>query len=120
MAREIKTTRRSELVSPSGTASRMGVVDVYSPNISKMFGAVSDTMNTLAENQVKILDAKWQNNFETTTTKYLLKEQRELVINSMQQDLTVLMQLHTMEDQLQYKMVLISKVTRVVQNGIQT
>lgn len=71
MVREIKTTRRTELVSPSGTASRMGVVDVYSPNISNMFGAVSDTINTLAENQVKILDAKWQNNFETETTKYL-------------------------------------------------
>jgi len=71
MVREIKRTRRTELVSPSGTASRMGVVDVYSPNISKMFGAVSDTINTLAENQVKILDAKWQNNFETETTKYL-------------------------------------------------
>ena len=71
MVREIKRTRRTELVSPSGTASRMGVVDVYSPNISNMFGAVSDTINTLAENQVKILDAKWQNNFETETTKYL-------------------------------------------------
>ena len=71
MVREIKRTRRTELVSPSGTASRMGVVDVYSPNISNMFGAVSDTINTLAENQVKVLDAKWQNNFETETTKYL-------------------------------------------------
>lgn len=71
MVREIKRTRRTELVSPSGTASRMGVVDVYSPDVSKMFGAVSDTINTLAENQIKILDAKWQNNFETETTKYL-------------------------------------------------
>ncbi|BAQ86741.1 hypothetical protein [uncultured Mediterranean phage uvMED] len=59
------------MVTPSSTAARMGVVDVYSPNVSEMFGAVSDTINTLAENQVKVLDAKWQNNFETETTKYL-------------------------------------------------
>jgi len=71
MVREIKRTRRQSMVTPSSTAARMGVVDVYSPNVSQMFGAVSDTINTLAENQVKVLDAKWQNNFETETTKYL-------------------------------------------------
>lgn len=71
MAREIQRTRRTQTVSPSGTASRMGVVDVYTPNVSQMFNVAADTMNTLAENQVKILDAKWQNNFETETTKYL-------------------------------------------------
>jgi len=71
MATEIKRTRRMNTVSPSATASRMGVVDVYTPNLSQTFNVVADTMNTLAENQIKILDAKWQNNFETETTKYL-------------------------------------------------
>ena len=45
---------------------------------------------------------------------------KRMVTSSMQQGLTVLMQLHMMEDQHQFKMVLISKVIRVVQNGIQT
>ena len=71
----------------------------------------------LSDLLIEVEDHRYQ---QTTTIKFLLKELKETVISSMQQDLMVLMQLRTMEDQLQYKMVLISKVTRVVQNGIQT
>ena len=88
MAREIQTTRRTQIVSPSGTASRMGVVDVYTPNISQMFNVAADTMNTLAENQIKILDAKWQNKFETETTKYLNEKVNNILESGEKPDLT--------------------------------
>jgi hypothetical protein len=88
MAREIQRTRRTQTVSPSGTASRMGVVDVYTPNISQMFNVAADTMNTLAENQIKILDAKWQNNFETETTKYLNEKVNNILESGEKPDLT--------------------------------
>lgn len=88
MAREIQRTRRTQTVSPSGTASRMGVVDVYTPNISQMFNVAADTMNNLAENQIKILDAKWQNNFETETTKYLNNKVDSILKSGEKPDLT--------------------------------
>lgn len=75
------------MVTPSSTAARMGVVDVYSPDVSRMFGAVSDTINTLAENQVKVLDAKWQNNFETETTKYLNNKLQSILKSGEKPDL---------------------------------
>ena len=88
MANEIQKTRRTQTVSPSGTASRMGVVDVYTPNISQMFNVAADTMNTLAENQIKIMDAKWQNNFETETTKYLNNKVNNILESGEKPDLT--------------------------------
>ena len=88
MAREIQRTRRTQTVSPSGTASRMGVVDVYTPNISEMFNVAANTMNNLAENQIKILDAKWQNNFETETTKYINNKVESILKSGEKPDLT--------------------------------
>jgi hypothetical protein len=88
MAREIQRTRRTQTVSPSGTASRMGVVDVYTPNISEMFNVAANTMNTLAENQIKVLDAKWQNNFETETTKYINNKVDSILKSREKPDLT--------------------------------
>lgn len=88
MAREIKRTRRMSTVSPSGTAARMGVVDVYTPDVSKIFNIAGDTMNTLAENQIKILDTKWQNNFEIETTKYLNDKVNNILQSGEKPDLT--------------------------------
>ena len=88
MAREIQRTRRTQTVSPSGTASRMGVVDVYTPDISKLVGGVSNVIDNLAENQIKILDAKWQNQFETETTKYLNEKVNNILESGEKPDLT--------------------------------
>lgn len=88
MAREIQKSRRTQIVSPSGTASRMGVVDVYTPNISQMFNVAADTINTLAENQIKVMDAKWQNNFETETTKYINNKVNNILESGEKPDLT--------------------------------
>lgn len=87
MAREIQRTRRTQTVSPSGTASRMGVVDVYTPDISKMVGGVANVIDNLAENQIKILDAKWQNQFETETTKYLNEKVNNILQSGEKPDL---------------------------------
>lgn len=87
MAREIQRTRRTQTVSPSGTASRMGVVDVYTPDISKMVGGISNVIDNLAENQIKILDAKWQNQFETETTKYLNEKVNNILQSGEKPDL---------------------------------
>lgn len=65
----------------------MGVVDVYTPNISQMFNVVSDTLNTLGENQIKILDAKWQNNFETQTSQYINNKLNSILQSGKKPDL---------------------------------
>lgn len=88
MAREIQRTRRTSMVTPSSTAARMGVVDVYTPNLSQMTNVVADTMNTLAENQVKVLDAKWQNQFETETNKYFSNKVNSILQSGEKPDLT--------------------------------
>ena len=87
MAREIQRTRRTSMVTPSSTAARMGVVDVYTPNLSQMTNVVADTMNTLAENQVKVLDAKWQNQFETETNKYFSNKVNSILQSGEKPDL---------------------------------
>lgn len=88
MANEIQKTRRTQVVSPSGTASRMGVVDVYTPNISEMFNVAGDSLNKLAENQIKIMDAKWQNNFESETSQYLSNKVNSILQSGEKPDLT--------------------------------
>lgn len=88
MAREIQRSRRTSMVTPSSTAARMGVVDVYTPNISQMFNVAADTMNTLAENQIKVMDSKWQNQFEIETNKYFSNKVNGILQSGEKPDLT--------------------------------
>ena len=58
MVNTIQRDKRRNTVSPSATASRMGVVRMTNPDISTALSNVSKSINTIGERQSKILDAK--------------------------------------------------------------
>ena len=58
-------------VSPSSTASRMGVVTVGTPNISGITQPIADSLNAFGEAQAKLYDTKWLNNYEFNTGMFI-------------------------------------------------
>ena len=58
-------------VSPSSTASRMGVVDVSVPSISKITDPIADSLNMIGEAQAKLFDTKWLNDYEFNTGMFI-------------------------------------------------
>lgn len=70
MAQSIESIRRKFQISPSATTSRLGVVDVYTPNISGMIDTAASALTGLAERQIKFQDSKWMNDFEAQSQIY--------------------------------------------------
>ena len=66
-------------VSPSSTASRMGVVSVSVPSISTITGTVADQLNSIGEAQAKLYDANWMNDYEFNTGMYINNKVSEII-----------------------------------------
>ncbi len=68
---KIQKINPTTTVSPSSTASRMGVVDVSVPSISKITDPIADSLNMIGEAQAKLFDTKWLNDYEFNTGMFI-------------------------------------------------
>ena len=87
MVNTIQRDKRRNTVSPSATASRMGVVRMTNPDISTALSNVSKSINTIGERQSKILDAKWLTKYETDTSEYMNNNVNDILLTGKQPDL---------------------------------
>jgi len=68
---KIQKINPTTTVSPSSTASRMGVVTVGTPNISGITDPITDSLNAFGEEQAKLYDTKWLNDYEFNTGMFI-------------------------------------------------
>ncbi len=79
MVEKIQKIEPTTTVSPSSTASRMGVVTVGTPNISGITQPIADSLNAFGEAQAKLYDANWMNDYEFNTGMFMNNKVNEIL-----------------------------------------
>jgi hypothetical protein len=87
MVNTIQRTKQKFTVSPSATATRMGVVRTETPNITGLLEGVNKSVNSIAERQIKILDAKWITDYEVKASTYINNNVNEQLLTGELPDL---------------------------------
>ena len=87
MVNTIQRTKQKFTVSPSATATRMGVVRTETPNITGLIEGVNKSVNSIAERQIKILDAKWITDYEVNASTYINNNVNEQLLTGELPDL---------------------------------
>jgi len=92
MVNTIQRTKQKFTVSPSATATRMGVVRTETPNITGLLEGVNKSVNSIAERQIKILDAKWITDYEVKASTYINNNVNEQLLTGELPDLELFTQ----------------------------
>lgn len=92
MVNTIQRTKQKFTVSPSATATRMGVVRTETPNITGLIEGVNKSVNSIAERQIKILDAKWITDYEVNASTYINNNVNEQLLTGELPDLELFTQ----------------------------